>query len=553
MMNYTDLIDSASTVVVHDYIELEDDDSGDPEGFNMSKKKWPKGPLQAMLNSPSPPTSAAHAVELYDSALQSHPNHPQAHVWWAQAARLCANDLLTALKYSTKSIQLRKSSDGYYVLAHILLLLGYTKEGHLAAVTAYEIDSWRPKVQHVLRLAMMALVDPSILGHEAVTGGAWCAQCDPIRPTTMSTPPETLLNCSRCGCASYCSKTCQLRAWKHHKPYCEEKSNKYFEAVLATGTTPAHLRVLDGWELPSLEDVALVFGASRDIRNMWFNPPTGAISIQDAAAYERRATIANASAAGYSEVQALQDNRNVTAFRNVVIRLDDDDKTEKEGYDLDTYRAARTAFANVKHCVWDAYCDELLKKQVYIFLTTDYVDALANYLKQRMVEYGGTMVEIGAGNGRLSYFLQQRGVPVIATDDCSWKLDHANTADKDEDEEDEHQEPRTTVEIRNLPCDKALSTYAPSLVLCAWMPMYQDFTAAFRNTPSVREYLLLGPAFTAVCGHAFSTWKAPDGSSDDEVFFARTSLVALEKVQLCKTDRPTEMFAAQTVSFTRIL
>jgi hypothetical protein len=103
------------------------------------------------------------------------------------------------------------------------------------------------------------------------------------------------------------------------------------------------------------------------------------------------------------------------------------------------------------------------------------------------------------------------------------------------------------VEVLNLPCDKALSTHSPTLVICAWMPMYKDFTAAFRNTPSVREYLLIGPAYTAVCGHAFATWE--EGSHDG---FARTSLVELEKLQLCKTDKPTEMFASQTVSFTRI-
>jgi hypothetical protein len=576
MLRYADIIEKASAVVVRDYIQLDEDsdhdgdENNDPEGFQMSSLKWPKGALQAMLHTPSPPTSAQHALQLYESALKSHPNHPQAHVWCAEAARLCADDLEAALCYLKTSIALKKSSDGYYVLAHILLMQGYTKEAHLAATTAYEIDSWRPKVQHALRLAQMALVDPTI-----TTGAAkapetqqqpqqqWCAQCDPLCPTRMATPPKTLFHCARCGNASYCSKACQTQAWNYHKIYCESPAT--IQAVL-TGTTPAHLRVLDGWALPTLQDIADVFGASRDIRhpNYYFDPPTG-FSVLDPQEYERRATTANASSAGYTQMQdALQDeahNRTVTAFRNVKIRLhhesDEDDDNEEAGYDLDAYRAARTAFLHVKHSAWDAYCEELLKKQVYVFLTQDYVDALADYLKQRLVEYGGgEIVEIGAGNGRLAFFLQQRGIPIVATDDCSWKL---SSDSHQEDDNSSQKNKKRDVEIYNLSCDQALKAHAPTIVLCAWMPMYNDFTAAFCATPSVQEYLLIGPA--PVCGHAFDTWGFDDhhrGATAEPVYArngfqkCKSMLVELEKLQLCKTDKPTEMFASQTVCFKRV-
>jgi hypothetical protein len=69
------------------------------------------------------------------------------------------------------------------------------------------------------------------------------------------------------------------------------------------------------------------------------------------------------------------------AFQIVVICLEDDTKTEQEGYDL------------------DARAYELLKKQVHISLRSDYIDTLNNHLKQHMAEYGGTMVEIGAVKG----------------------------------------------------------------------------------------------------------------------------------------------------------
>jgi hypothetical protein len=52
MLKYADIIEQASTVAVHDYIQLDEGDNGDenddPEGFQISSEKWPKGALQAM-------------------------------------------------------------------------------------------------------------------------------------------------------------------------------------------------------------------------------------------------------------------------------------------------------------------------------------------------------------------------------------------------------------------------------------------------------------------------------------------------------------------------
>jgi hypothetical protein len=240
------------------------------------------------------------------------------------------------------------------------------------------------------------------------------------------------------------------------------------------------------------------------------------------------------------------------------------DTDETHGHALNAYRAARTAFWNgqASHSsssnksAWDVYCDQvLLPRQVYVFLTTDYVDALADYLRQRRAIFGnsaGPVVEIGAGNGRLAYFLQQRGIPVVATDDGSWKLEESNNSRPTDDDEDKVASTPRRVEIQNLTCAQALVTLAPTIVLCAWMPMYKDFSAAFCATPSVREYILIGPV--PACGHAFETWGLEGGDTVPayrQHGFTRTSLVELEKLQLCKTDKPTEMFAAQTVSFRR--
>eukprot|EP00937_MAST-01D_sp_MAST-1D-sp2_P006767 g6767.t1 len=63
---------------------------------------------------------------------------------------------------------------------------------------------------------------------------------------------------------------------------------------------------------------------------------------------------------------------------------------------------------------------------------------------------------------------------------------------------------------------QALAQHAPDVVLCAWMPMGQDWSAAFRACDSVREYVLVGEADFGCCGHNWLTFGdaafAPTGA-----------------------------------------
>eukprot|EP00978_Attheya_sp_CCMP212_P010303 scaffold24846_cov33-Attheya_sp.AAC.4 len=74
-------------------------------------------------------------------------------------------------------------------------------------------------------------------------------------------------------------------------------------------------------------------------------------------------------------------------------------------------------------------------------------------------------------------------------------------------------------------------------------------TASFCATPSIKEYILIGPA--PLCGHAFGTWGFH--GTTEPIYarsgFTRTPLLELEKIQLCKMDKPMEMFTSRTVSF----
>ena len=113
-------------------------------------------------------------------------------------------------------------------------------------------------------------------------------------------------------------------------------------------------------------------------------------------------------------------------------------------------------------------------------LTVEYADALAEHLASRLDAVPPTLrdtpvLALGAGAGRLSHFLSGRsGAPSIFFTD------------------------RTT--------DAAVAHHQPSVVLCWWMPANIDLTAAWRGTPSVHEYVLVGPADSSTAGLPWETW-----------------------------------------------
>lgn len=67
--------------------------------------------------------------------------------------------------------------------------------------------------------------------------------------STCARPPpfgHSLLRCSRCKCAYYCSRTCQKQAWKLHKTECDPVSAPSPSTVLDTPdvsipSSPAHV------------------------------------------------------------------------------------------------------------------------------------------------------------------------------------------------------------------------------------------------------------------------------------------------------------------------
>lgn len=181
----------------------------------------------------------------------------------------------------------------------------------------------------------------------------------------------------------------------------------------------------------------------------------------------------------------------------------------------------------------------------------EYVRELAVHLSQRIQEHSTpekeqVILELGAGDGRLTYFLKEelaalrvRNVQMYAVDDGDWSI-------------------TAHYPIEHMKYDEALLAYSPQIVLCSWMPPQEDWTEAIRGTQSVKEYLLIGPPDSDLCGKSWHTWGKPgNGMSPhcvapfEAAGFMRVDLSDLSRLQLCRLDLGDVRHSA-TISFRRM-
>lgn len=117
---------------------------------------------------------------------------------------------------------------------------------------------------------------------------------------------------------------------------------------------------------------------------------------------------------------------------------------------------------------------------IYCFYSRALVEALAGMIASR------NCLEIGAGDGTLTRFLQGQGVQLTATDNHGWQNAVAY--------------PEWVIK---LDAREALTRYAPEVVICSWPPAQNDFERQVFNTPSVQLYIVIGSRHQ----FAFGNWK----------------------------------------------
>jgi hypothetical protein len=189
---------------------------------------------------------------------------------------------------------------------------------------------------------------------------------------------------------------------------------------------------------------------------------------------------------------------------------------------------------------WFAFLKDKVNP-VFEIWTKEYIERLSSYLSERAVLYGGTaenpitILEVGAGDGKLSHFLTMRlkethsdAINLVTTSFQSKQfnipLKHSN--------------------VETLSQKDAILKYKPNIILCSWMMPREDWTPDFRSEKSVLEYILIGPE--GPCGND-ETWSR-----------TYQELENLSEVQISRIDilhAPSKVpiidFISKTVSFRR--
>ncbi len=151
--------------------------------------------------------------------------------------------------------------------------------------------------------------------------------------------------------------------------------------------------------------------------------------------------------------------------------------------------------------------DLITKSNFFELFSLEYINKLSEYISERIELEGNKngfpvkILEIGAGNGKLTHSLKKRLNEIIpgkfeitAIDDKSWDKEKAFWFTP------------ITVDfpVEEVTHEKALEKYKPQIVLCSWMSPGKDLSEEICKTDSVDEYILIGD--TSCCG-TDNTWE----------------------------------------------
>lgn len=176
---------------------------------------------------------------------------------------------------------------------------------------------------------------------------------------------------------------------------------------------------------------------------------------------------------------------------------------------LPTYEEARRLFCFIerlhasdpKQLNWFGFCE---KHKVHDIYNVEFVDALAEEIRG-LNDY--PIVEICAGDGKLSRHLRTRGIDIRATDNYSWE-----------------KIPRDGNLVERLSHREALERYLPRIVVASWIPIKGRIGFDVLGFPGVRYFVDNG-----------ETGWMTEGTIDIENW-GITDLENVEKYSICRTD-----------------
>jgi hypothetical protein len=205
----------------------------------------------------------------------------------------------------------------------------------------------------------------------------------------------------------------------------------------------------------------------------------------------------------------------------------------------------------------DAFLETKLYKHCKVMnefeiLNEEYIRALAQYITQQGYK---NVLEVGAGRGRLSYFLKCiLDINIHATDSNAWGISNFYTKEgQKRSKEIGLWSPKDDkiFQVEILDIESSLKKYSAELVIICWMPQQTDWTREISKYENVKEILIIGPPDVGITGHIFDTWgghqKIPNHLSD----FTRKTL-DFSHLQVCILDSPEYPSHSRTTSYKRI-
>lgn len=130
---------------------------------------------------------------------------------------------------------------------------------------------------------------------------------------------------------------------------------------------------------------------------------------------------------------------------------------------------------------------QVINKEFIDWLSNEIINKINKINKEKI-----TILEVGAWNGRLSYFLSKeinilqnkKKVDSIITDDYSW-------FNKDDENPYFYMKKIDSIKIENYNYEEAIDKFQPDIIISSWMPLNEDWTKKFRESESVENFILI--------------------------------------------------------------
>ncbi len=208
-------------------------------------------------------------------------------------------------------------------------------------------------------------------------------------------------------------------------------------------------------------------------------------------------------------------------------------------------------FGSPEHQEWENLCFDK-KEAPFEFWTKEYVEKLADYLRTRVEVTPSdkplTVLELGAGSGKLSYGLQERlnekipGKVIIIPTDSGEGMERMEITAKHPMEHKSYKE--------------AIKDHSEAdIVILSWPPNGEDWTGDIRAAANVKEYVVIG-APDGGAGDYWRTWGIAETHTTEKPpyeadGFEKVSLTDVQKFQISREKVITGNDGSLTVSFRR--